>query len=316
MSARRRRIWPSVTAGVLAAVVGLVWLLLHYGLQAPRSHLVWFDRTGKQLSEVGEPVTQWDLELSPDGRRAAINIVDPDYLQGLHLSTWAGEHIWIYDLETGRRSRLTTSDARQSALNWSPDGTQVIFNMGRDLRLDLYRKALNDIGPAEPLVVDGSNKWPMGWSADGRLLLFVVATTGPTQGDLWVLPLDGDRKPYAVLQTQASEHQGRLSPDGRWIAYASTASGRDEVYVAPLSGAPTVPISMGGAGQPRWRRDGRELFYLMEDGTIMSAEVNGEGSDFRVGTKQALFRVRALRVRYPYDVTADGQRFLVNVGLE
>ena len=140
-----------------------------------------------------------------------------------------------------------------------------------------------------------------------------AAPGSPTTGnDLWVLPLFGDRKPFPYLQTRFNENGGQFSPDGRWIAYQSNESGRNEVYVAAFPGAGGKrQISTDGGDGPRWRRDGKELFYLAPNNTLMAAAVNGQGASFEVASVTPLFETRRGSGDFPYDVSADGQRFLI-----
>jgi len=161
------------------------------------------------------------------------------------------------------------------------------------------------------LLATGDNKVAGSWSADGGHVLF-TNLAGP--GDLWTVPLSGDKKPSPFLQTRFNETNGRFSPDGRWVAYQSNESGRPEVYVAPFPGpGGKWQVSTGGGVLPRWRRDGKELFFAVPtDGMMMAASVNGEASAFQVGAVQPLFQVRGGGPRYFYDVSADGQRFLLN----
>ena len=166
----------------------------------------------------------------------------------------------------------------------------------------------------------GPNKYARSWSSDGRFLLYNSGRAGAQTGnDLWVLPLSDEGKPRPILQTPFSERHGRFSPDGQWVTYTSNESGRDEIHVmAFATQGGKWQISTAGGDDPRWRRDGRELFYFAGN-TIMAAEVNVTGPSFRVGTVRPLFDVRRRTAGYlafgagsSYDVTADGQRFLVN----
>jgi Tol biopolymer transport system component len=204
---------------------------------------------------------------------------------------------------------------------WSPDGRSLVYSAGRPSPLNLYRKPSDGSGAEERLLESGGNKYVSSWSADGRFLLYGTGAGGsPTSTDIWALPLTGERKPFPFVQTPFTEGVGRFSPDGRWVAYNSNESGRLEVYVVPFPMAGGKwQISAGGGEQPRWRRDGKELFYL-NGNVVVAAEVNGTGAAFQVGAARRLFEVRRRTQSYrgfglssAYDVTPDGQRFLVNV---
>ena len=305
---------PNALSNVSASTTGL----LSFRTASARgvdSQLVWFDRGGKMLGTVGDNADQTEVQLSPDGTRAAVSVLDP---------ARRTRDIWIYDLtRSGLRTRFTFDGGEDWASVWSPDGRSLIFSAGRPNPLDLYQKNADGSG-AESKLVEGSggpNKYVKSWSADGRFVLFNSGTAGSAMGnDLWLLPLSGDRKPRPLLQTQFNESEGRFSPDGRWVAYRSNESGRNEVYVMPFEAeGGKWQVSTAGGDFPRWRRDGREVFYLAGN-TIMAAEVNGTGSAFQVGIVRPLFEMRRRTVAYlgfgpgiTFDVTADGQRFLVNV---
>lgn len=271
------------------------------GTSATGSQLTWFDRTGKQTGILGEPAAYGDLELSPDGKRASVSIPN---------QTGKGEDIWLYDVARGVKTRFTFGSDQLNSL-WSPDGSRIVFNSNRKGQLDLYQKASNGAGAEEGLLEDNLNKIPASWSPDGRLILYVVTSAGPNA--LFVLPLSGDRKPVPFLKPQSNATFSQFSPDGRWVAYVSNESGRNEVYVAPFPGADGKwQISTAGGIRPRWRRDGSEIFYLAPDDKLMAALVNAKGSSFEVGAVKPLFQTRATATRYSYDVSADGQRFLIN----
>jgi hypothetical protein len=271
------------------------------------SQLVWFDRSGKQIGALGDRARYGDLALTRDGGRLAV---------GLHDRAEGGRDIWLFDVARGLRTRFTFDAAEESAPVWSPDGSRVVFNSRRKGHLDLYQKASSGAGAEEELLADDFDKYPVDWSPDGRFILFGVYP--PRAGEFWVLPLFGDRKPFPFLQTKLGEAPGRFSPDGRWIAYASNESGRNEVYVAPFPGpGGKWQVSAGGGNWPRWRRDGREIFYLAPDNKLMAVVVNGQSSAFEVGAVRASFDTRALpnpilNQRSMYDASPDGQRFLVN----
>ena len=264
--------------------------------------LLWFDRAGKPLGVLGDWGAYHDLELAPDGKRASVTLPDPSR---------GGRDIWIFETERGLRTRFSFDQANESSSAWSPDGSELVFSSDRRGHVDLYRKRSNGSGSEEALFEDDRTKWVQSWSPDGGAVLFFTAAADGT--DLFVLPLTGARKPTALQQTPFSETRGRFSPDGRWIAYQSNESGRAEVYVASLAAAGGKwQISTTGGGFPRWRRDGSEIFYLAADNRLMAASVNGRGSSFEVGMVTPLFLTRAPAGGYQYDVSADGQRFLVN----
>jgi serine/threonine protein kinase/Tol biopolymer transport system component len=278
------------------------------GATAAGSHLVWFDRSGKQTGALGDSLPYGDLVLSPDNKRASVNIPEAG----------KSRDIWLYDVTRGLRTRFTFGPANQLTSIWSPDGSRVVFNSNRKGHYDLYQKASSGVGTEEVLLEDNLEKYPLSWSPDGRFILY--RTFGVTTGyDLFVLPLTGDHKPFAFLNTKFNEHYGQFSPDGRWVAYVSDESGRNEVYVAPFPGAGGKwQISTTGGLLPRWRHDGTEIFYLDPyDNKLMAAAVNGKGGSFDVGTVKPLFETYLVAgSRYAYDVSADGQRFLINTILE
>jgi len=220
------------------------------------------------------------------------------------------------DLARGVPSRFTFDPASDDAPVWSPDGNQVMFSSEGakgDIILNLYRKVSSGAGTAELLFKSDVTKEATDWSNDGRFIVF-QAYYPKTESDLWVLPLLGDGKPYPFLQTEFIETQGFFSPDGHWLAYTSNESGRNEVYVQtfPQSGGKWL-ISSGGGAQPHWRGDGKELFYIAPDRTLMAVEVN-TASTFETSAPKPLFSTQVSSYTAPnrYVVSADGQRFLVN----
>jgi len=285
------------------------------------SQLMWVDRAGKAGEVVGERATLRGMHLSPDGTHVAVVLTDP--------ATNARD-LWTYDVAGGRKTRLTSDAADEATAVWSPDSSRVIFNARRSDRLfDLYQTPANGTGQANAVLVsDGNSKFPTSWSSDGRFLLF--DTTDPTntqKGDLWVLPLNGERKPIQITATGFSELNGRFSPDNRWIAYQSNESGRDEVsvmaFVEPGRSSDSVgnasrrwPVSVGGGRQPHWSPDGKELFYIGSDGYLVSVPVTSHGSSLEFGTPQPLFDLASRpgvgAGAGGYDVSPDGRRFLIN----
>ena len=278
------------------------------GTEANRSRLAWFDRMGRSLGALGEAAAYYTVDISPDGSHAAGGIKE----QG---KPFAGD-VWLYDLTGNSRTRLTfDAPNTEGRAIWAPDGKHVVYvkTGGQSGAEDLFQKASDGTGSEQPVLEDGMNKWPMSWSPDGRFLLYSASPGSPTTGnDLWVLPLFGDRKPFPYLQTRFSESVGQFSTDGRWVAYQSNESGRPEVYVAAFPGAGGKrQISTAGGNYPRWRRDGKEIFYLAPNNTLMAAAVNGQGASFEVTSVKALFETRRSGTDFPYDVSVDGQRFLI-----
>ena len=273
------------------------------GTEAASTRLVWYDRTGKQISVLGDPAAYADLELTADGKRASVSIPD---------QASKGRDIWVFDLERSLRTRFSFDSTDEMASIWSPDGSRLVFNSRRRGHLDLYEKASSGAGSEELLLEDNRDKIPLSWSPDGRFILY-ASTGGPTGNDLFMLPLSGDRKPIPFVQTQFQEALGHFSPDGRWVAYQSNESGRFEIYVVPFPGpGGKWQITTASGLYPRWRRDGTELFYLALDNTLMAAAVNGKGPSLEVGAVKSLFVAPVAGIRSAYDVSADGQRFLIN----
>ena len=291
------------TSGVLAYRIG--------SLTSP-TQLALVDRSGTPMSTIGAPSDQVILGLSPDGGRVALGILDP---------AQRTRDIWIHDLGRDIRTRLTFDKGDKFGAVWSPDATRLVFgSWRRPGALNLYQQAANGSGAEEPLLAGSFMKYVSSWSPDGRFILYSNGTTGsPTGNDIWLVPMSGDRTPRPLLQTGSNEGDGQFSPDGRWVAYRSSESGRNEVYVIPFPGpGGKWQVSTSGGTQPRWRRDGKELYYLTGGNAVMAAAVNGQGAAFEVGPVQRLFEARlrtdagTLGTGNLYDVSADGQRFLIN----
>ena len=279
-----------------------------------RSQLVLYDRDGKQFGTVGEPADQMNIELSPDGTRVLASLLD---------LTRRARDLWIYDIRRNVRSRFTFDAADELNAAWSPDGNQVVFNSRRRSRFDLFQKAANGTGDEELVLADDQDKYPFSWSDGAIAYLNTAGTGGRTGSNIWTLPTTGDRKPVIFLGTEFEERAPQLSPDGRWLAYSSNESGRFEIYVTSFPGrSGKWLVSIAGGMSPRWRRDGKELFYLSTDNTLMVAPVSSEGAAFQIDSVRPLFEVRPRLISfggfagYPYDVFPDGQRFMVNTLLE
>jgi Tol biopolymer transport system component len=257
------------------------------------------------LSVLGDRADYGNIQLSADDARLAVAILDAERRTG---------DLWMYDVASGRRTQFTTHPADENWLIWSPDGQRVAFNSTRAGGLDLYLTQARGGSAEEPLLQDAVAKWPVSWSPDGRHILYVTNSPAARNNDIWVLPLEGDRQPYPFMDSSVDENWATFSPDGRWVAYSSTVSGQVEVYVVPFAGGGEPRrVSADGGFQARWRRDGREIFYLAPQGTLMATAVNGAGATFEAGLVQPLFQTNFLYPPYrAYDATADGQRFIVN----
>jgi Tol biopolymer transport system component len=279
-------------------------LVYQSGQTITGTRLLWFDRAGKQLGQLGDQAIYIDLSISPDGRRVAVNVLDPRV---------GPPDIWIYEVSRGLRTRFTFAGGVESNPVWSPDAARIGFRASVKTIPDLYEKSLAGTGQEQPLLETELAKFPYSWSPDGRFLAFETRGVPGTTRDIWVLPLQGERKPFVFLQTRFLEGQPQFSPDGKWLVYVSDESGRDEVYVSPFP----VPsrkwqISSNGGDRPRWRRNGKEIYYLTPDNKIAAVEVGARGDSFEVGPAKTLFETRAMRGGSAFDVTSDGQRFLVN----
>ncbi len=273
--------------------------VMAYVKGARAGRLTWFDRAGAPLEGVGESGNFGNLSLSPDEKRLAVS----------HRSgTPANYDIWLIDLtRAGTLSRLTFDAAPEFDPVFSPDGSQVVFSSFRKGAYQLYRRNSNGSGKDELLDSSMSGVGVPDWSRDGRFLVFT------SQGDLWVLPMSGDRKAYTLQKTPFTESTPEFSADGRWIAYRSNESGRSEIYVQPFPGTGAKHlISRDGGMHPQWREDGRELFFLSLSGALMAAPVEPT-STFRSGIPEPLFNTGIVgeRANHAYVVSGDGKRFLM-----
>jgi Tol biopolymer transport system component/predicted Ser/Thr protein kinase len=275
------------------------------------SRLSWFDRSGRRLGFVGSPGFYQNHRLSPDGTRVAAARLDPQR---------ETSDIWI--LETARDSslRLTFDPSDDSMPVWSPDGSLIAFDSARKPN-GIYRKPSSGAG-SEELISQEKLRFPLDWSGDGQSLIFQFSFPA-TRGNIGLLPLSGNGKPRELIASTADEVQAQLSPDGHWIAYCSDESGQYEVYVRPFpSSEGRWQVSAAGGYEPRWRRDGKEIFYLAADRKLMAVPVHGAGSTFQMGAVSALFEapVRGFLQGWEnsnrFDVTTDGERFLINVPTE
>jgi len=301
----------SINLQIAASASASGILVYETGFNIASSQLTWMDRSGKDVAKVGSVQDERLVSLSPDER--AVATMRP-----------LNQGIWLYDLQRGGETRFTSPAVPGIAPVWSPDGSQIVFGDGKGL----YLKDAGGGSSEQLLFQNGNEKTPSDWSRDGRYLIY-TETNPKTQADIWYLPdplnKSGDRKPVLFQETNAVESQGQLSPDGRWLAYVSDESGSFEVYVRPFPAGPgrwKVSSSARTNREPRWSRDGKELFFLEARIPIirlMAVPVQfGSHGDFQAGAPQPLFEFRALTVvpqtnSFLYSPSADGKRFLVYV---
>jgi eukaryotic-like serine/threonine-protein kinase len=271
------------------------------------NQIVWYDRNGKVLEPISTPGDVWTPSLSPDGKTVA-------------FARYSGAYsdLWLRDLVHQVDQRFTTDRSRNDSPVWSPNGDRIAFRSTRSGQQEIWLKATNGSGKEEMLQTDAFPKFPGQWSPDGRSIVY--SDNDPrTRIDIWYIPLEGDRKPVEFPHTNFDDAQGQISPDGKWMAYMSDKTGQREVYVAPFpSGEGELRISSAGGEQPRWRRDGKELFYVAADGKMMLVTVKTAAGSKPAFDRDAPFPLFDARITsapdtraFQYDVSADGKRFLV-----
>ena len=272
------------------------------GTGSANRQLVWFDRKGTRLGAVPEKGAYACPRISPDGKRL------------LYYIDAGGYDIWTYDLARGVKTPQTFgSSTSQGNLfpSWSPDGSRIVFTTSRGGKYYLSVKPSDGSSAAEILLpgID-QYRFPSDWSPDGRTIVYHEGSKGGWS--IWMLPLTGDRKPYPFLRSEFSARDTSFSPDGRWVAYCSNESGEYKVYIAPFPGpGGKWLVSTGPGYSPRWRRDGREVFYFSTDNELVAVDVKPEPNRVEVGTPHKLFETFSYGVFGRFDVSADGQRFIV-----
>ncbi len=246
-----------------------------------------------------------NIELSPGGKWVASDTTDPGSLN---------TDIYLYNVNSGETKRLTFDPAIDSMPTWSPDEKQLVFADNREAQFDLYLKNSDGSQEEKRIPQDGPDRFPNDWSHDGKYILYERGA------DLWYVNVQ-DQKAAEFLKAASTLRTGRFSPDGKWVAYASSESGKWEIYVTSFpEGDGKWQVSNAGGTEPRWRGDGKELFYLSPDNKMMSVSVK-TGANFDAGTPAALFQAYprefvATSEQFFYDVTRDGQKFLINTQLK
>ena len=264
------------------------------------SQLVWTDRKGKEVGVVSKPDVYGNVSIAPNGRSVAANKTNQES---------QNTDIWIYDLQRDSARRLTFDAAFVAAPIWSPDARRLVFFSNRQHGNDLYMKNSDGTQEGKLLLHNGFDNFSNDWSRDGKYILYTRGT------DLWFLTLP-ELKSSLFLKAPSVLRNGQFSPDGKWVAYASNETGKWEIYVTSFPDARDKwQVSTGGGEQPRWRGDGRELFYLSSDGKMMATPVKA-ATNFDAGAPVSLFQATprqplSSRDQFAYDVSRDGQRFLI-----
>jgi len=301
------------TAGLSAITASRDGTIAYAGTLSSEGNLTWFDRRGNPLGSSGTVGDYVDFRLSPDDKFLEASLVD---------SKAGTVDIWITDLARGSTSRFSSGGRPNASPSWSRDGARLVYRINRGAVNQFVRRSAGGGGAEEMLLtfdaeraaqIRGGNIVPTDWSPDGEHILFLVSAPD-SANDLWILPLAGDKKPFKFLVTSADEMQGNFSPDGHFVAYTSNESGRFEVYVETFPRSERRwPVSTNGGYEPRWRDDGREIYYLSEARKLMAVSV-GAGPSF--GVPQPLFQTRVpagvSANRTHYVPSRDGKRFLVN----
>jgi serine/threonine protein kinase len=276
-------------------------LVAQTGSGAALSQPVWFDRRGKERGVVGKPDVYGNVFLAPNGKSVALNKTDTGS---------QNTDVWTYELQGGSTKRLTFDPAFDAVPIWSPDAARLMFTSNRQISFDLYMKNSDGAQEEKSIVSNDVDKFPNDWSRDGKYILYSGGT------DLWLLNVPA-LKNSMFLKATSVLRNAQFSPDGKWVAYASNESGKWEIYVTSFPEARGKwQVSTGGGEQPKWRGDGKELFYLSSDGKMMAAPVTG-GTNFDAGTPVTLFQTTprepvSTTDLFVYDVSQDGQRFLIN----
>jgi Tol biopolymer transport system component len=311
---------PAVVANLVGVQPSTYWtalavaqngtMIYNSDVGAAQSVLTWMDRSGKELGHIGEPGVMANPTLSPDGSRVALDISDQKA---------NNVDIWIESTTGASNARFTFDPAEEVVGVWSRDGSMVAYRGAIPNGLNLFVKRATGLerekGVYATPTATMDDLVPNSWTLDDRQILCTLMTSSGNR--LVLVPATGETTPTQFVTSKGSEMNGQISPDGKWGVYASDESGNWEIYVTSFPGAAGKwQVSRGGGSEPRWRDDGKEIFYIAPSGMLMAVPVNGE-TIFATGTPEPLFQVHGRAPIsstdvFTYDVAKDGKRFLVN----
>jgi len=268
------------------------------------NQMTWFNRTGQKLGVVGQPDVYATPALSPDGSRLAVAV-----------GVLTKHNIWVYDLKRGTGSRLTISTADDLNPVWSADGKQIMFSSNRAGQYDIYEQAADGLGGADPVLQAKSQaRYLNDLTTDGRYAIFDNGGAS-SETALWALPLFGDHKPLPFVGGGLYASSAQFSPNGGYVAYRSSETGRNEIYIQTFpQQTGKWQISASGGTEPMWRRDGKELYFLSPDQKLMAVDINTNTGALQAGIPKELFQAQSIPPWYwknIYVPSADGQRFLM-----
>jgi Tol biopolymer transport system component/predicted Ser/Thr protein kinase len=282
---------------------GPMGMIAFRGAAAENRRLTWFNREGARVEQLPREDRYSSFFLSPDGKKAAVDVMNMN----------SAHDIWIYEFGRNTMTRQTSDPANDFLGVWSPDGKRLAFGSSRTGSAQMYLTTAGGSAP-EQQITDGTiRKYPLQWTRDGKYVLYRGTNPETAKDELWALEVDGDRKPFLVLRTSGSQFTGQISPDGRWLAYQSTLSGTNEVYAQRFPVATSrVLLSNKGGRWPKWRSDGRELYFVSSNDILTAVSVDSAADDLRPDAPKELFRAVFFgNLTYTYDVAEDGNRFLI-----
>ena len=293
---------PRSKASFTASGTGI---LLYQGGFTALNRLVFVDRSGREVQSLAEGASLANARLSPDQKQIAYAQEDPQ--------TGTGD-IWLNEIARGVRTRFTFDPATENNPVWSPDGKSIAYGWSRGARTAIYVKSAVTSDTAHLLYASSTSNVATSWSPDGTSLAFYSTGDAKTKVDLLLLPLNGKSEPINFLKTQFIEVLGRFSPDQRWLAYMSDASGQFEIYIRPVSNSGAQwQVSRSGGVVPIWRGDGKELYFVSNNRKLIAVDIKASPAGIEIGAEHELFDLDARGPAAASDVTADGTRFLVSV---